>query len=703
MARPHTPALDQSPSPPPAAAITTQQPMTKRDVRRNRIMERLNQMMDSFSSNQHAHYRAQLQAVQVDMTLVLRADPYESGPLADSGDEVKALIEEVTGGGAGLGGEGGEAAERDFAAMAGRRYKEFAGEVNDCLEKRDAELTSLHDHYHASLRSLESLTQHKLHQASEEHAALSATIRQRLIASLTKKRQNLLRDKEQLDIADSNALLLHPSHFSINNPGSPGGTAQQNRKTRHLRHRAGSPAPGDIGADKGGEGIGGKKKRKAGAMDDENGNGNESPAPPHQPFRLPPPPDALGGGRSPFKDARDKSGYAQFEAPAYSLERIFTEKELAMATATAQHATYRYFHTPQAHKDTATEGQTGSGSNGTAVPSVDGQEGMLPDAAATEGQQTGEDGTTGAHPTTENVGTPPPSQPTPAPAAQEMERSTSHQVLTRGTARANPLAALSDLAAAAATHSQGGPSTLTRDNPFAPVIPSYHAVSRSDKSFAGAPTPSGVGLVEGENDFEMMRRSGQQHPQVQANGYHTAAMDPEDLPDAPADLAAEEVSAAAAALGGAEMRRQLLDQALGLPSITQPYRLPLIETGPAVIGKGVDRPNWTGFSDVRVYEQQRMRQQISNFGAPGGGGGAAGKESGTGAGGSGNSGGGGVGAGTGTGSLAAALQGRIVGGGGGGGWEAMSRTTSTGGGSEMGEPAASTTTTTRRGGRGRLV
>ncbi|KAI6939087.1 hypothetical protein KC341_g4423 [Hortaea werneckii] len=664
MARPHTPALDQSPSPPPAAAITTQQPMTKRDVRRNRIMERLNQMMDSFSSNQHAHYRAQLQAVQVDMTLVLRADPYESGPLADSGDEVKALIEEVTGGGAGLGGEGGEAAERDFAAMAGRRYKEFAGEVNDCLEKRDAELTSLHDHYHASLRSLESLTQHKLHQASEEHAALSATIRQRLIASLTKKRQNLLRDKEQLDIADSNALLLHPSHFSINNPGSPGGTAQQNRKTRHLRHRAGSPAPGDIGADKGGEGIGGKKKRKAGAMDDENGNGNESPAPPHQPFRLPPPPDALGGGRSPFKDARDKSGYAQFEAPAYSLERIFTEKELAMATATAQHATYRYFHTPQAHKDTATEGQTGSGSNGTAVPSVDGQEGMLPDAAATEGQQTGEDGTTGAHPTTENVGTPPPSQPTPAPAAQEMERSTSHQVLTRGTARANPLAALSDLAAAAATHSQGGPSTLTRDNPFAPVIPSYHAVSRSDKSFAGAPTPSGVGLVEGENDFEMMRRSGQQHPQVQANGYHTAAMDPEDLPDAPADLAAEEVSAAAAALGGAEMRRQLLDQALGLPSITQPYRLPLIETGPAVIGKGVDRPNWTGFSDVRVYEQQRMRQQISNFGAPGGGGGAAGKESGTGAGGSGNSGGGGVGAGTGTGSLAAALQGRIVGGGG---------------------------------------
>ncbi|KAI6914534.1 hypothetical protein KC355_g18038 [Hortaea werneckii] len=277
-----------------------------------------------------------------------------------------------------------------------------------------------------------------------------------------------------------------------------------------------------------------------------------------------------------------------------------------------------------------------------------------------------------------------------------MERSTSHQVLTRGTARANPLAALSDLAAAAATHSQGGPSsTLTRENPFAPVIPSYHAVSRSDKSFAGAPTPSGVGLVEGENDFEMMRRSGHHHHGL-SNGYH-AAGDPEGLPDAPsADAAAAEDAAAAAALGGAEMRRQLLDQALGLPSITQPYRLPLIESGPAVIGKGVDRPNWTGFSDVRVYEQQRMRQQISNFGAGGG------KESG-GAGGSGVGGNSGGAGGGGTGSLAAALQGRIAGGAGGGG-EAMSRTTSTGGGSEMGEPSATaTTTSTRRGGRGRLV
>lgn len=468
-------------------------------------------------------------------------------------------------------------------------------------------------------------------------------MRQRLVASITKKRQQLLRDKEQLDIADSNALLLHPSHFSINNPGSPGGPTQ-NRKTRHLRHRATSPGAAEAG-DHNGNGNG-KKKRKVNALDDGDlGGPNDSPAPPHG-FRFPPP-DALGGGRSPFKDAREKNGYTQFEAPAYSLERLFTEKELTMATATAQQATYRYFHTPQTQREQDGQQGSGSGGTGTAAPSVDGQE--VPADATGEGQQ-GEDGVGAARPTTENVGTPPPGHPTPMMAA-EMERSTSHQVLTRGVARANPLAGLSDLATAAASASAGFPAS--RENPFAPVVPSYHAVSRSEKS--GAPTPGGIGQFEADSDFEMMRRS--------ANHQHDDA-DPEDLPDADATGPAAE---------GATMRRQLLDQALGNPSVTQPYRLPVLETGPAVIGKGVDRPSWTGFSDVKVYEQQRMRQQISNFA----GAGVAGAIGGAGAGGS----------------LAAALQGRM------GGGEPMSRTTSVGAGSEGGEAVVPV----RRFGKGRLV
>jgi len=134
IANRHASPFDASPSPPP------QPTLTKRDVRRNRIMERLQTMIDSFQSNQHQHYRAQLQAVQVDMTLVLRADPYSDGPLEDGGDDIRGLVDGIIGGQ----GVGDEAAQRDFLALAGKRYRDFVREANDALEQRDADLVALH-------------------------------------------------------------------------------------------------------------------------------------------------------------------------------------------------------------------------------------------------------------------------------------------------------------------------------------------------------------------------------------------------------------------------------------------------------------------------------------------------------------------------------------------------------------------------------
>ena len=342
-------------------------------------------------------------------------------------------------------------------------------------------------------------------------------------------------------------------------------------------------------------------------------DGNESPAPP---FKSLPPPDALGGGRSPFKDAREKNVYTQYEAPAYSLERVFTEKELAHATQLAQMATWRYFHQPPSQQEQA------SNSNGTAVPSVDGE--LL---------DTGEGDETIAA-TTE--GTPPPGQPA------EMERSTSHQVLTRGGARANPLAALQDLANVAASESRAAPMlgmTMTKD-PFAPVVPTYHAVTRAEKQ--GAPAPSGVSHLDIDNDFAMMRQS--------ASKY-AAAADGELLPT---DGAMDDVDENIDEESAGALRKQLLDLALstgpgGGGVVSQPFRLPLLETGPALIGRGVERIPGTGFAPIMSLEQRTslMRQ---------GGGGSA---------------------------MAAALQGRLGGVGGGGGvfgGEDMSRTTSAGGG-----------------------
>lgn len=364
-----------------------------------------------------------------------------------------------------------------------------------------------------------------------------------------------------------------------------------------------------------------RRKRKAPAafLDDE---GNESPVPG---FRsLPPHADAWGGGgRSPFKDARDRTSYTQYEAPAYSLERIFTEKELAMTTATAQQATYRYFHQPQ---QATMQGDHQTTLNGVATDAEVGD--VLPDAPPPPPE--GED----AVPAPTTTETPPPA----AAAAVEMERtatSSSHQVLTRGgAARANPLTALSELASAAAGEAKEG-----REDAFAPVVPPYHAISRAEKS--GAPAPLGIGAGDVDNDFDMMRRN--------------------------------TVTDGAEGGGGGQMRRQLLDRALGISSVAWPYRLPLIETGPgAVVGPRCERPGFTGFAMPATYEAQRAKQTISNF--VGGSGGSK------------------VGG---------------VGGVGGAGGEAMSRTTSAGaseawgGGGEEGTGNVESAGSGGHGGRGR--
>ncbi|KAM3425454.1 hypothetical protein BST61_g7400 [Cercospora zeina] len=581
------------------------QPLTKRDVRRNRIMERLQAMVDGFATNQNQHYRAQLQGVQVDMTLVLRAEPYVDGALPDSHEEIRELVETVMQSDAS--GNGGvtlpddESVKTDFWATAGKRYGEFAREVNDAIEKRDADLTLLHNNHDAALQELDRLHQQRLRQAEEEHRELSNTIRQRLIGTLNKKRQQLLRDKDQLDISDSNAMLLHPNHFSINNnPASPSHNGLGvNKRTRHLRHHRGaSPAP--TGADN----ESGKRKRKLGAEDD---NGNESPIPNF-------------GGRSPFKEAKSTREYAQFEAPAYSLERLFTEKELALATDLAKKATYKYFYQK--------EQEPSSNGNGTAVPSLDGEVAESGDAQPDETMADAN-----------GANTPPPSEP---PAAVGMERQTSHQVLTRGGAKANPLAALSDLANAAAAASSTEP--VVRRNPFTPEQPSFHATTRAEKS--GAPQPPPVSSLDMENDFNMMREAGADHYPPDQDG--DVEMD---------TIAADEAK---------ELRRRLLDQALGVSGVQAPYRLPQLEPGPgAVLGRGVDREARSGFAPLQPVVV-RIESRLKNNAAE-----AAASTAGA---------------------MAVALTNRLAA-------EPMSRTTSAGGFSELGEPA----TSRGRGGRGRLV
>ena len=101
------------------------------------------------------------------------------------------------------------------------------------------------------------------------------------------------------------------------------------------------------------------------------------------------------------------------------------------------------------------------------------------------------------------------------------------------------------------------PLTHHRDNPFTPVAPPYHAVTRSEKS--GAPAPPAVSGVDMDNDFQMMLEAGADNSQ---NGEEEG----ENMDSGAAEKAKE-------------MRRLLLDQALGMSGVQAPYRLPQLEPG----------------------------------------------------------------------------------------------------------------------------
>lgn len=142
--------------------------------------------------------------------------------------------------------------------------------------------------------------------ALKEHRLLVENLRQRLIHNVNQKKAALLREKEKLDIADTNALLFHPNQFSINNSASPGGP-QSNRKTRHARHRLEAEEIEPIG------GVNSKRKRKALADLD---NGSPGPA-----------------GRdtepiNPLKEANARLEAHQVSTPLYSIDRLFSAREL---------------------------------------------------------------------------------------------------------------------------------------------------------------------------------------------------------------------------------------------------------------------------------------------------------------------------------------------------------------------------------------
>jgi hypothetical protein len=140
-------------------------------------------------------------------------------------------------------------------------------------------------------------------------------------------------------------MLLHPNQFSIGNPASPGGP-QQPRKTRRTGHKFGDTE--DLAA-----ATENKRKRK---LFEEMDNGSPGPTGRNQ---------DLGMG-SPFREAKARTMHTQFEASAYSLERLFTEKELNMTINQATTAASHFFATMKNSETTQPQepATNGNGTNG---------------------------------------------------------------------------------------------------------------------------------------------------------------------------------------------------------------------------------------------------------------------------------------------------------------------------------------------------
>ncbi|KAG5663838.1 hypothetical protein KAF25_006423 [Fusarium avenaceum] len=289
-------------SPPPAS-------QSKRDRKRHALIERLSSMTDKFHRERDMTYRDQLQKIQFDINLVQRFDPYDPKVL----EVISGLQREHTN----TQGPPVNAEDaRSLLDMAGIRFSDFVGEVEDLVEIRDFQLSQSKNEYERRLQEYKNTFAYKVETARREHRALTSTLRDRLINTLTHKKNRLNREKEVLEINDSNALLLNPNQFSLTNPASPGGP--HGKRATRLRKDADDMQM-----------YSENKKRKRNAGDDDG-----SPAPTRR---------ALDNhNTTPLWQSEKARVAAKQNGPMYSIDKLFTDKELSLNYNSAALAAHQY-------------------------------------------------------------------------------------------------------------------------------------------------------------------------------------------------------------------------------------------------------------------------------------------------------------------------------------------------------------------------
>ncbi|KAK7979756.1 hypothetical protein PG989_012213 [Apiospora arundinis] len=277
------PGRDLRPQSPPAQA-------SKRDKKRQVLSEKLALLTDQMSRDRDRSYREELQKIQVDLNLVGRVDPYADRPL----DEIQREYRELSQASA----NGTDRPNRTLLEMAGPSFQDWVHNVEDLIETRDYDLTSQKYEYERRLQENHNTCAYKIEVAKREYRALSSTLRDRLINAITSKKARLSREKEALEISDSSAL------------GPPVYAARWKKQSGYADNK--------------------KRKRNGG---DEDG----SPAPIRR---------ALDGSNTTPLWQNDRIRAMRKETgPIYSIDKLFTDKELSMNYNTAALASYKYLLT----------------------------------------------------------------------------------------------------------------------------------------------------------------------------------------------------------------------------------------------------------------------------------------------------------------------------------------------------------------------
>lgn len=348
------------PSPLPAA-------QSKRDRKRQVVMERLAVLTDKFQHEKDSAYRDQLHRIQIELGKIQNIDPYADDAV-DVASQVQREYKQATGT------PGHAENARSLLDMAGMQFPQFMSDLQDVLETRDYTLAQskvrlilrlplppagrvadldpfpFQNEYDRKMHEYKSTHTFKVATAKREHEALSTTMRDRLINQLNSKKARLSKEKEAFEISDTNALFLNPAHFSLASPGSPGGHTGK-RSTRHRKETDDGLAYGE------------NKKRKRNGGDDEG-----SPAPTRRALEA--------NATTPYWQSEKARNEARKHGAVYTVTSLFTEKELAMHYNTAALAAHHYIlrHRVNGSASSPEGSDSGSGDNdvgeGEAPPSA---------------------------------------------------------------------------------------------------------------------------------------------------------------------------------------------------------------------------------------------------------------------------------------------------------------------------------------------